>query len=69
MIVVFYLVSTILMGLFFVVENGTVAEYSSAFFGTTGSLIILFVVKTLILKAEEVFDLIESFEDIIKKRE
>lgn len=69
MVFMYFLTSTTLMGLFFIYEDGTLAEYSSAIFGFLSSAATLVIISTLIWKTGNLYKLIGHFEDIVRKRE
>lgn len=68
MVLSYFLVSTTLMALFLFFGTGTIAEYSSAIYGTFSSASLLFVIVILIWKTEKLYNLINKFEDLIQKR-
>lgn len=69
MIFIFLIVSAILMSLFIVCENGTLAEYSSAFYGTLSSVTTAFLFFTFIWKTKDLYKLMNNFEELIQERE
>lgn len=58
----------IISSTFFVFETMTFQSFSDCFWITTTAMIMTFVCGTLIVKRENVFDLIDNFEDIIEQR-
>lgn len=69
MIFICFIASTTLMSLFFILEDGTVAEYSTATFGLLCSVVGTIVISTLIWKTEKLYKFIDEFEDIVQERE
>lgn len=68
MVLLYFLVSTTLMAMFLFFGDGTLAEYSSAIYGTLCSALLIFLIFTLIWKTEKLYRLIDKFGDLIQKR-
>lgn len=68
MIALFFVVSTTLMGLFFIYESGSVGEYSSAVYGILTTTATEFHIMSLIWKTKKLYELLDEFDDIIQKR-
>lgn len=69
MIFIYFIASTTLMGLSFIYDDGNVAQYSSVTFGVLSSAVSAFFISTLIWKTGKVYNLIDHFEDLVRKRE
>lgn len=69
MILIFFILSTTLMCMFLLFENGTPVEYSSGIYGTLSSAGSVFLIATFIWKTKPVYKLMADFEENICKRE
>lgn len=69
MILLIFTIFSVTTSIFLLYEDGTMAEYSSAVFGTLSPILAAFLISTLTWKTEEVYELIYGFEDAIQKRE
>lgn len=69
MILIFFLVSAVIMSMFIIREDGTMAEYSSAIYGCLSSTIAIIILLIFVWKTKELYKLINNFEESIEERE
>lgn len=65
---IFFIACSIMMSMFFILEDGTLAEYASGIYGTLCAFICTFMISSFIWKTEQVYKLMGDFEESIRER-
>lgn len=68
-ILIIFSASTTIMSLFIILEDGTMAEYSSAIYGCLSSTMTTIILLIFVWKTKDLYKLISSFEKTIEERE